>query len=76
MLPRTKCYQFKKDMRFAEEVEVKQFGHMSRTYNTIILTSEAREMTEAHASYTQNKTWRFRFVVNTNDTLRAHGKPM
>ena len=62
-------------MQVAEEMAVKRSGQTSSTYDTIVLTSEDREMMEARANYTRNETWRFRFVVNANDTLQGHGRP-
>ena len=63
-------------MRVVEETAAERSAQTSSTYDTIVLTSEARDMIEARATYARNETWKFRFVVNANDTLQGHGKPM
>jgi len=70
-----KCYGFEKYMQVAEEMGAKRYRQTLNTYDTIVLTSETREMIEARANYTRNETWRLRFVVNANDTFQGHGHP-
>jgi len=69
------CYGFETYMQVAEEMVPKRYRQTSGTYDTIVLTSETREMIEARANYTRNETWRLRFVVNANDTFQGHGHP-
>merc|ERR1712238_238572 len=64
------CYGFEKYMQVAEEMAAKRSGHTSGTYDTIVLTSESREMIEASAGYASNASWPFRIVVSANDTLQ------
>jgi len=62
-------------MQVAEEMGAKRYRQTLNTYDTIVLTSETREMIEARANYTRDETWRLHFVVNANDTLQGHGEP-
>ncbi len=71
-----RCFGFEKYMNIAEAMAAKRANATSNIYDTIVLTSDSREMMEARFNYTKNETFPFRFVVNDEDVLQGHGNPM
>ena len=59
----------------------KRSNRTSNIYDTIVLTSDSRDMVESRLDYTSshpNAThpdFPFRFLINENDTMQGHGKP-
>ena len=76
-----RCYEFEKYVQVAEEMGAKRRNQTSNIYDTIVLTSDSRDMVESRLNYTSshpNAThpdFPFRFLINENDTMQGHGKP-
>ena len=75
------CYPFENYIQVAEEMGAKRRNQTSNIYDTIVLTSDSRDMVEPRLNYTSthpNAThpdFPFRFIINENDTMQGHGKP-
>jgi hypothetical protein len=75
------CYPFEKYIQLAEEMGAKRRNQTSNIYDTIVLTSDTKDMVESRLNYTStypNAThpdFPFRFIINANDTMQGHGKP-
>ncbi len=70
-----KCFGFENYVKIAEAMTVKRGNMTSKRYDTIVLSSDSKEMTEARLNYTKNESFPFRFVVNNEDVHQGHGKP-
>jgi len=75
------CYGFEKYIQVAAEMGAKRRNQTSNIYDTIVLTSESRDMVESRLNYTSthpNAThpeFPFRFIVNEKDVMQGHGQP-
>eukprot|EP01083_Nonionella_stella_P287678 979329_1 len=76
-----RCYNFEKYIQVAEEMGAERRNQTSNIYDTIVLTSDTKDMVKSRLNYTStypNAThpdFPFRFIINENDTMQGHGYP-
>jgi len=86
-----KCLEFHQYMQMAHEMALKRTKHRQNTtglpyartltnysnnmYNTIVLSSESKSVTNARFNYTQNSTSPYTFIVNDEDIGQGNGRP-
>ena len=77
----SECMPFSSYMQLAKEMAVKRVKQRGASnvsqihYDTIVLSSESKDVLEARHNCTSNSSFPFRFVTNDQDAGQGHGKP-
>ncbi|GFH56979.1 hypothetical protein CTEN210_13456 [Chaetoceros tenuissimus] len=74
------CLDFDQYMQLVQETSynrtIARNSHATTNmYDTIVLTSEARDILDARFNYTKNESFLFRFIVNEEDVTQGVGNP-